>query len=481
MTNYSKHFGRQLLVMAAVLLGAMLLLVGVLPPQAAQSTEQQQQQQQQNAAPSAQGTEEREEELVLDEDLQGHEYVAGELLVTYEKGAFKTAKDEAPKKINGKVEKAFPEIGVQLVSIPEVKYEQDQGAREQALRQKKEDIEQDPDVEAVDYNHVREGGWVPNDPGYGQQWGYPKIGAPGAWNTTRGSSSVKVAVIDSGIDPDHPELWGKVVRQKDFVNDDDDATAGHPHGMHVAGTIAATTNNNAGVAGTCPNCSLLIAKVLDQDNRGYDSDLIEGINWASANGANVINMSLGGFPSSTALQQAVDNAWNKGAVLVASAGNDGTSGPESYPAAYPNVIAVGATNSNDGRAVFESMSGSYPYFDSSTLRWKFVGASNAGDWVDVAAPGKGIYSTTGAYYNPWKREYVGMYASWDGTSMAAPHVSGLAGLIFSKGGFMLNNAQVRNRIEATAKDLGTTGRDRVFGHGRINAEAALASPQHALS
>jgi thermitase len=358
---------------------------------------------------------------------------------------------------------------VQLVSVPEVKDEQDQGAREQALKEKKVALEQAPDVKAVDFNYVREGGWVPNDPGYGQQWGYPKINAPGAWDTTRGSTSIKVAVIDSGIDRNHPDLQGKVVGQKDFVNNDDDALADHPHGTHVAGTIAATTNNNAGVAGTCPNCSLLIAKVLDQNNAGSDDDLIDGINWASSNGAKVINMSLGNYSASTSLQQAIDDAWNRGAVLVASAMNDGTSGPEVYPAAYANVIAVGATDSSDARATWD---------DPDTTAFE---QSNAGNWVDVAAPGKGIYSTTGSRYHWWNRTYVGTYGSWNGTSMAAPHVSGLAGLIFSKGGFMVDNAQVRSRIESTAKDLGTTGRDDVFGHGRINAQAALADPQRALS
>jgi thermitase len=496
MTNYSKRFGRRLVVMAAVLLGAALFLMTLTPPQEAHGQENNknepalsQQEEQEDKKQTKKQTAQSEEktaqngpqqetdepdesnndqnERVLDEDPQGNEYVAGELLVTYKKGAFKQAKDEAPKKISAKVEKDFPEIEVQHLSLPEVKNEKAQEARQKSLERKKKDLEQHPDVEAVDYNHVLEGDWVPNDPRYGNQWGYQKINAPGAWDTTRGSSSVKVAVIDSGIDPDHPELRGKVVSQKDFVNDDDDATAGHIHGTHVAGTIAANTNNNDGVAGTCPNCSLLIARVLDNNNEGSTSDLIEGINWASSNGAKVINMSLGGFASSAPLQQAIDNAWNKGAVLVASAGNDGTDGTQRFPAAYANVVAVGATDSNDARATWD---------DPNTTAFE---QSNSGNWVDVAAPGKGIHSTTGGFYWPWTQRYQGLYESWDGTSMAVPHVSGLAGLIFSKGGFMLDNAQVRSRIESSAKDLGTTGRDNVFGHGRINAQAALAAPQRA--
>ncbi len=479
------HFRRQVITVAAVLLVATLLLMGLTPPQEAHSQEQEKTTQQKSAqeekaaqsgsqqkatTQNQEKTAQSQEDEKKDKDPKGNEVASGELLVTYKEGASKKAKEEAPKKVNGKVQKDFPEIDVQLVSVPEVKDEQNQEAREQALEQKKEDLEQAPDVEAVDYNHVREGDWVPNDPRYGNQWGYQKINAPGAWDTTRGSSSVKVAVIDSGIDWDHPDLWGKVVGDYDFVDDDDDASAGHIHGTHVAGTIAANTNNNAGVAGTCPNCSLLIARVLDNNNQGSDSDLIAGINWASANGAKVINMSLGGFASSTALQQAIDNAWNRGAVLVASSGNDGNNGTDRFPATYPNVIAVGATDSSDARATWDD--------PDTTDR---VEGSNAGNWVDVAAPGKGIHSTTGGFYWPWTQRYEGRYESWDGTSMAVPHVSGLAGLIFSKGGFMLDNAQVRNRIESTAKDLGTTGRDDVFGHGRINAQAALADPKRELA
>ncbi len=501
MTNYSKRFGRQLLVMAAVLLGAALFLMTLTPPQEAhgqennknepalsqqeeeqedkkqtkKQTAQSEEQTAQNSGPQ-QETDEPDEsdndqkERVLDKDPQGHEYVAGELLVTYKKGAFEKAKGVAPKKVNGKVEKDFPEIDVQLVSVPEVKDAHDRGAREQALEKKKEDLEQDPDVEAVDYNYILKGGWVPNDPRYGNQWGYQKINAPGAWDITRGSTSVKVAVLDSGIDWDTPDLRGKVVGDYDFVNDDDDALADHPHGTHVAGTVAAWTNNNDGVAGTCPNCSLLIAKVLDQNNKGSYSDFIAGINWASTNGAKVINMSLGGTSPSTAMEQAIDNAWNKGAVLVAAAGNDGNNGTDFFPAAYANVIAVGATDSSDARATWDD--------PNTTDR---VEGSNAGNWVDVAAPGKGIHSTTGGFWWHWSQSYKGTYESWNGTSMATPHVSGLAGLIFSKGGFSVNNTQVRSRIESTAKDLGTTGRDDVFGHGRINAQAALADPQRALS
>jgi thermitase len=469
MTNHSReHLGRrQLLVMAAVLLGAMLLLVGLLPPQAAQGKQQQEQiPTPPQAAQSTEQQQQQQEELVLDKDPQGHEYVAGELLVTYEKGASKKAKEEAPKKVGAKVEKGFPEIGVQHVSVPEAKNEKAKEARQEALKLKKKALEQDPDVKAVDYNYVREGAYVPNDPDYGKQWGYPKINAPAAWDTTRGSSNVKVAVLDSGIDYNHADLKGKVVGQINFVTNPDTtvATDDHGHGTHVAGTVAASTNNGTGVAGTCPNCSLLIAKVLDQNNRGYDSDLIAGINWASSNGAKVINMSLGGYPSSSALETAINNAWAKGAVLAAAAGQSGTEGTKHYPAAYENVIAVAATDSNDARATFDNPN--TPVLEQS----------NSGDWVDVAAPGKDIYSTfpSSWAFDPatgsWKP--TAQYRYFGGTSMATPHVSGLAGLIFSRFGGA-SNKDVVYGIVRTAVDLGTPRRDPIFGAGRINAHAAV--------
>jgi thermitase len=256
MTTHSKHLGRQLLVMAAVLLGTMLL-VGLLPPQEAQGKEQ-------IAAPPAQGTgEAQEQERVLDKDPQGNEYVAGELLVTYKEGASKQAKEEAPKKVGAKVEKDFPTIDVQHLSVPEVKNERSREARQQALERDKKDLEQDPDVEAVDYNYVREGTVTPTDPDYCKQWSLPKINAPQAWDSTQGSSSVKVAILDSGIDRNHPDLK-KVVSQYDYVNWDADATDDQGHGTLTAGIAAASMNNGKYGAGTCPKCSLLVAKSFRQ-------------------------------------------------------------------------------------------------------------------------------------------------------------------------------------------------------------------------
>jgi len=462
--------------MAAVLLGAALLLMGLVPPQKAHSKEknnetaQSQQQEEQKAAP-AEG-DKAQEEKVLDKDPEGYEVVAGELLVSYEQGASEKAKDEAAKKVSGKVEKDFPKIGVKHVSVPEVKNERSQEARQEALERKKKDLEQDPDVEAVDYNYVREASWIPNDPEYGRQWNYPKINAPQAWDVNRGSPSVKIAILDSGIDYYHPDLKGKVASQVDFVHGDGDAyddVAGTGHGTLVAGIAAANTNNGQYGAGTCPNCSLLIAKVLDKDNKAVDANVVNGLDWAASNEAKVINMSLAMGGYSAALEKAVNNAWGKGAVVVAAAGNAGSNTTTVYPAAYPNVIAVAATDSNDKRAYYEWLPGDY--FGPPG---KYMAASNAGDWVDVAAPGKDVWTAGSAWVSTcgcWMAKSPLVQSH--GTSVAAPHVSGLAGLLFGKGS--VSNAQVRKKIEDTTKDLGKAGKDPEFGFGRIDAAAALAT------
>lgn len=188
------------------------------------------------------------------------------------------------------------------------------------------------------------------------------------------------------------------------------------------------------MAGGCPNCQLLVAKSVGQFG-GNDADIARGINWTVNNGADVVNLSLGGPQRSTTLERAVNRAWSQGA--VAAAGNDGD-GTRNYPAAYPRVMAVGATNASDQRAR----------------------CSNRGKWLSVTAPGMGIVSTVPG--NSYKRQ--------TGTSMASPNVAGLAGLLASRN---LSNAQVRGRIQNTAVDLGSSGKDAAYRYGRISAARAV--------
>lgn len=238
-----------------------------------------------------------------------------------------------------------------------------------------------------------------NPPGedLGPLWGIRKIQAPEAWDRTRGKASVLVAVIDTGVDYRHDDLAGFVVKGPDLVNRDGDPMDDHGHGTHVAGTIAARANGT-GVVGVAYGVKVLAIKALDEDGSGPEDQIARAIDAAIQNGARVINMSLGGPDDSRALRDAVARAHRKGVLCVVAAGNDGNT-RNGYPAAYPDAFAVGATDTADRRTYF----------------------SNYGRYVQIAAPGAGILSSAAG----------GGYERLSGTSMAAPHVAGAAGLLLS--------------------------------------------------
>ncbi|HAW49400.1 TPA: hypothetical protein DCX16_00380, partial [bacterium] len=254
------------------------------------------------------------------------------------------------------------------------------------------------------------------------------------------------AVLDTGVDYDHPDLKDKVIKGYDYVNNDDcpmddhDYSDKHSHGTHVAGIIGASTDNNIGVAGLAWNCKLLAVKCFDQGGYGNDAKISLAIRYAADYpGVKVINMSFGDrTPPAETLKRACDYAYEKGIFLVAACGNDGND-TKFYPAAYDNVMAVAATNQDDYKA------------------W----LSNYGYWVDIAAPGDDIYSTL--------RTDKGSYGYGYGTSMACPFVAGLAGLIFSKNP-SLTNAQVAKIIKENASDIGNQNIGK-----RINAYNALVA------
>lgn len=370
-------------------------------------------------------------------------YAVGELLVTYTEQPEASSKDEQVKEEAGaEVEEEVPKLDAQLLTFPEVASERSKEVREEKLDRKKEELQNDPRVESVDYNYVRETLGVPNDPEFSRQWGLRKTGFPRAWKYSRGRGA-EIAILDGGADARHPDLRGKVVKQKDFVDEDavaEDASFGH--GTHVAGIAAARTGNSRGIAGGCPGCRILVGKVVEY-GEGYDFDIAEGIVWAVDEGAEVVNLSLGAPIQSSLLEEAIAYAKDKDVLIVAAAGNYAPFGnPKIYPAAYPDTIAVSATDNKEKRDFYSSY----------------------GNWVDVAAPGVRIYSTLPG----------GKYGYDSGTSMAAPHVSALAGLLVSKG---LQGSEARKEIESTAVDLGRKGKDHRFGHGRINAASAVSTLQ----
>lgn len=309
-------------------------------------------------------------------------------------------------------------------------------------------LKANPLIDKVELDGIAEAFITTNDPLILQQWGlfkskFTDSSGISAWDINKGSAEVKIAILDTGIDQNHEDLASKIVVNQNFTSSPtvDDL---YGHGTHVAGIAAAITDNNIGVAGSGYNSSLMNVKVLDDRGSGYYSWVANGIIWAADNGAKVINMSLGGPTPSSLLEDAINYAWNKGVVVVAAAGNSGVDDP-SYPAYYTNAIAVAATDSDDSKA-----------------SW-----SNYGNWVDVAAPGVSIYSTLPNHTNKLKKKN---YGSLSGTSMATPHVAGLAGLIWASS-LCLDNNCVRNRIESMSDAIAGTGLYWKFG--RINAFNSL--------
>lgn len=295
-------------------------------------------------------------------------------------------------------------------------------------------LQKNPHIKYVEPNITLHANYIPNDPSFPNQWSLPKIQAPDGWDITQGNSSIKIAIVDTGVQANHPDLSGKVINGFDFVEDDYISQDGNGHGTHVAGIAAATTNNAQGIAGVAPKVSILAVRVLDQNGSGSLADVASGIRYAADQGAKVINLSLGAASSSQTLKDAVDYAWNKGVVLVAAAGNSNSSS-FSYPASYTNVIAVGGTDQNDQK----------------------MSTSNYGtSWVDVAAPGLNITSTFSG----------STYRTLSGTSMATAHVSGLAGLLASQSRTASN---IRTAIEQTTDPVGLS----YWKYGRINVKKAL--------
>lgn len=269
------------------------------------------------------------------------------------------------------------------------------------------------------------------------------VDAVEAWNVTTGSG-IKVAVLDSGVANDNEDITPNVVARANFTRGES-GDDNYGHGTHMAGHVAATAGNTKGVAGVCPGCKVLDGKVLNDSGVGSSSSLANGINWSVNNGAKVINMSLG-VRSSRTLESAVNNAWNKGVVLVAAAGNGGDQ-TKIYPGAYPNVIAVAATDNNDAKASFST-----------------YGAS----WVDVAAPGVNVYSTfpNHTFVLGTQNNRSWGYDVGNGTSVSSAIVAATAALAWSSDPGATHTS-VRAKVESTADKIAGTG--TYWAHGRVNA------------
>ena len=310
------------------------------------------------------------------------------------------------------------------------------------------------DTEYIEANYIYKAVGVPNDPDYAKQWNFRAINVEQAWDETKGEG-VTVAVIDTGVSKVPDLKLTKFVQGYDFVNNKDDASDDNGHGTHVAGTIAQSTNNGYGVAGIAYEASIMPLKVLSNSGGGTIADIAEAIKFAADNDADIINMSLGGGGASNMLEEAIKYAHSKGVTIIAAAGNEGRNAA-SYPARYPDVISVAATDAAGGKASY----------------------SNFGAGVDIAAPGGTGMDTPGSIWqntiNPTPENSPdgaeSKFAGFQGTSMAAPHVAGVAALIRSTG--VDTPEEILDILKQSSRQVSEDHLNH-FGAGHLDANAAV--------
>ena len=299
----------------------------------------------------------------------------------------------------------------------------------------------DPRVEAVEEDAVATAAVIPTDPYWGQQWNARRIRATEAWDATKGDRRITIAIVDTGVDGSHPDLRGRMTRGWDFQNNDANPYDDDGHGTSVATTAAAAGNDRVGIAGMCWRCKVMPVKVLNGQGHGSHSNIAAGVIWATDHGADVINMSIAGLSSTMLLQDAVAYAIRRGVIVVAAAGNEGTS-RRTYPAAYPGVISVAATNDSD----------------------RLYSWSNRGSWVTLAAPG---CAYSGRPHARW---------GWlCGTSLASPIVAGTVGLMLSLAPRM-GRVRLTQMLTGNTQRMVQTARTRQnLAHGRLDAARAMRS------
>ena len=368
----------------------------------------------------------------------------GRKIVVFQTGLNDAAKDKIIAHTGGAKLKNLDLIGAKAVWVPDRSAAAKLAASPGVVR-----VDDDVVVEALIRGGISAKP-APSQPAEVLPWGIDRIDAELVWPSGNTANLIRVGIIDTGISNTHPDLLANIKGGVNTINPRKNWNDDNGHGSHVAGIVAAI-DNNIGVIGVGPAIDLYAIKVLDRNGSGYLSDVIEGIQWAVANNMQVVNMSLGTASNIQSFHDAVIAAKNAGIVTVAAAGNGGGSTNESviFPAAYPEAIAVSATDNTD------------------TIAWW----SSRGPEVDLAAPGVSIYST-----------YKGTgYATLSGTSMAAPHVAGSAALVLNiPVGLYDANAngkwdpdEVQKKLQDRAKDLGTSGFDNLYGWGLVNAYNAV--------
>lgn len=382
------------------------------------------------AAPTALPKEKQltsEKKNVPAETQSDTKWVKGRLLITPRAGLPMQEMEKALKPYGAKSKHHLKQLNVHILELPT---EVDEVKAMRALKNDKRFKHVELDMMVAPEQLI-------TDPAFNNSWNLTKIQAPDAWNTANGDSII-VAILDTGVNDAHPDLAANMVPGWNTFNDNADTADVHGHGTKVAGTVAAAANNGMGSAGVSWGSSIMPIRISDSSGLGYFSTIAEGIRWAADHGAKVVNNSYSSANSST-VQSAAAYLRSKGGVVIVSAGNTG--GFVDYPA-NDSLLVAAATDKNDLRASFSSY----------------------GAYVDIAAPGVSIYTTT--------RD--GNYGNVSGTSFSSPIVAATAALMFSAN-HDLTPADVDRILKSTSIDLGTQGFDQFYGAGRVNAAAAVAA------
>ena len=354
-------------------------------------------------------------------------YAKGRLLAAPRAGVSEKELAKALKQTNAKSKGRFPQTNIHVIELPpgidEVK----------AMRL----MQKNPVWKFVELDMAVTSDATVSDPSYSSSWALPKIVAPTAWDTTNGSG-VTIAILDSGVDLDHPDLKANLVPGWNFVDNNSDATDVRGHGTYVAGAAAMVANNAAGSAGVAWGAKIMPLRISNSEGTAYFSHIAQAVNYAADRGARVVNLSFNGVSGSSTVKSAADYLRSKGGVVVASAGN--TSGLLTY-AASDSFLVAAATDSSDNKTSWSSY----------------------GEYVDVAAPGLSIYTTADG----------GGYTKVSGTSLSSPITAATVALMMAANP-KLSPADVDKIITATALDRGAAGWDQYYGYGRIDAAKAVA-------
>ncbi len=372
--------------------------------------------------------------LASDGKSSAHEWQKGRLLVMPRAGAPAQALDNLFKSHGASTRKVLDGINVHVIDLPDDVDEVEAMhilKKNHKLKHVELDMMVAPDLSVT-------------DPAFGNSWALPKIQAPTAWDTANGDGII-IAVLDTGVNGSHPDLAANMVPGWNMFDNNADTTDVHGHGTLVAGTAAAAANNDEGSVGVSWGANIMPIRISDLEGFGYFSTIAAGIRWAADNGAKVVNNSYSGVAGSSTVQAAAEYLRSKGGVVVVSAGNTG--GLLNY-AASDSVLVASATNNSDQRP----------------------GWSSYGPYVDIAAPGVGIYTTT----------RNGGYGNASGTSFSSPVVAATAALMFSANND-LTPSEVGQLIQSTSVDLGVSGFDDFYGAGRVDAAAAVAAASALLS